>query len=407
MGNALSLAAVSRILRQIVEGNVTRYGLDGYAGADVAVTTTPPLEEDDRIRINIFLYRAVESAPLKNQTLPTRDSQGRPINQPILSLDLHYAVTAYATGDQQSEMMLGCAMQALHETPVLDRALIHQVLTLDAGANSLVESRLAEQIENVRIRHRNLPEEAFTRLWSTFHVPYRLTAFYEVSVALIQSDLETRATMPVFARPVPISHGTLGPWTPTLFQANPSTAMAGETVTLAGIGLTGQNVQIQVESRRGSVPIPPLNVPPDSASEGAIDFDVPDSWPAGVYELRVTLEPVGGGNRRPSNPIAFTVAPSFTVNAVNRNGALPGLVTLELTVVPEVQTAQPVALILGSQIITGPPTLAPTGTLTFANIDIPAGTFATRLRVDGIESPWINRATQPPSILPEALLDIP
>ncbi len=407
MGNALSLAAVSRILRQIVEGSVTRYGLDGYVGADVAVTTTPPLEDDDRIRINLFLYRAVESAPLKNQALPTRDSQGRPIRQSILSLDLHYAVTAYATGDQQSEMMLGCAMQALHETPVLDRALISQVLALDDGANSLVDSRLAEQIENLRIRHRNLPEEAFSRLWSAFHVPYRLTAFYEVSVALIQSDLETRAIMPVFARPVPMAHGALGPWTPTLFQASPGAAIAGETVTLAGIGLAGQNVQVQVESRRGAVALPPLNIPPDSASEGSIDFDVPTSWPAGVYELRVTLEPVGGGNRRPTNPIAFTVAPSFTVNTVSRNAAPPGLVTLELTVVPQVQTAQAVALILGSQILTGPAILAPTGTLTFADIDVPAGTFATRLRVDGIESPWINRNTQPPSILPEALLDIP
>ena len=62
MGNALSIAAVSRLLRQIVEGNITRYGLDGYVGADVVVTAEPPLDDPDRIRLNLFLYRALESS---------------------------------------------------------------------------------------------------------------------------------------------------------------------------------------------------------------------------------------------------------------------------------------------------------------------------------------------------------
>src|SRR5688572_26199900 len=117
MGNALSIAAVSRILRQIVEGNVSRYGLDGYVGEDVIVTAEPPTDDLERTRINVFLYRAMESAALRNQQLPIHDPAGRRVGRPSLQLELHYSITAYADGDYQSELMLGCAMQALNEVP--------------------------------------------------------------------------------------------------------------------------------------------------------------------------------------------------------------------------------------------------------------------------------------------------
>ena len=56
----------------------------------------------------------------------------------------------------------------------VEEQLKQAVLALVQG-----DSRLGEQIDNIRIRHRNLTEDVFTRLWSAFHVPYRLSAFYE------------------------------------------------------------------------------------------------------------------------------------------------------------------------------------------------------------------------------------
>lgn len=407
MGNALSIAAVSRVLRQVIEGNVTRYGLDGYVDDDVAVTAEPPIDDLTRTRINLFLYRAGENGQLRNRQQPAYDHQGRPVNRPTLSLELNYALTAYADGDFQSEMMLGCAMQAFLETPVLNRALILEILSQDPGANTLLDSRLAEQIENIRIRHRNVPEDTLTRIWSSFHLPYRLSAFYEVSVVLIESDLELRTSTPVLIRPEPRAHANLGPVTSTIFHASPETAVAGETVTLTGVRLTGDNLRVEADNRASSDPVPAVDIPPTDASDTQVTFTVPTTWPIGRYDLRVTLEPTGGGDRRPSNAIAFSVAPSITIDNVTRDAAPPQHVTIELTVAPAIQPAQPATLIVGSRSFNHPAILAETTSLTFTDLDIPAGSTAAHLRVDGIDSPWIDRDATPPSILPGAMITIP
>jgi len=407
MGNALSIAAVSRLLRQIVEGNIVRYGLDGYVGADVVVTAEPPLDDPERVRLNLFLYRALESSGLRSQTMPTHDAVGRAIRRPTLALDLHYAVTAYAEDDFQSELMLGCAMQALNETPVLDRALIHTILSQDTGANTLLDSRLAEQVDSIRIRHRNLSEDVFTRLWSAFHVPYRLTAFYEVSVVLMEGDAPTRAPMVVLRRPEPEAYSTLGPFTSTLARAEPETAITGQSVILHGLGLNGLDVEVEPHHRDPTVELPPLSIPATDASDTSVTFAVPASWPIGAYELRVTAEPPGGGGRHPSSPSRFFVAPSITVTSVTRAPNPPQQVTIELTVTPPILPGRPVALIVGSQSFAGSAIVEATEQLTFNDLDLPIGPAATRLVVDGIESPWLDRLATPPAVLPAAIVDVP
>ena len=407
MGNALSIAAVSRILRQIVEGNVSRYGLDGYVGEDVIVTAEPPTDDLERTRINVFLYRAMESAALRNQQLPIHDSAGRRVGRSTLQLDLHYSVTAYADGDYQSELMLGCAMQALNDVPVIDRALILSVLGQDNGANSLLNSRLAEQIENIRVRHRNLPEDVFTRLWSAFHVPYRLTAFYEASVVLVESDGPLRIPLPVLLRPRPAAHGSLAPVTPTLVRAEPDTAVAGEEVTLHGAALGGDNIELQPTFRDPTFSPPPVDIADADATDTSLTFTVPNTWPIGRYELRAQIEPEGGGNPRPTNRLAFSVAPSIQVTLIGRAANPPQLVNLTLTVAPELRPGQSVLLALGSQLVPGPAITEATDELVFNDLDIPAGPAAIRLQVDGIESPWIDRHANPPAILPAAIVNVP
>lgn len=386
---------------------MSRYGLDGYVGEDVVVTAEPPSEDLERTRINLFLYRAMESSALRNTPLPTHDSAGRRVGRPTLTLDLHYCITAYAEGDFQSELMLGCAMQALNEAPVLDRALILSVLGQDAGANSLLNSRLAEQVDNIRVRHRNLPEEVFTRLWSAFHVPYRLTTFYEASVVLIESDGPLRVAFPVLQRPRPVAHGSLAPVTPTLLRVEPETGVAGETVRLHGMALAGANIQIEPTYRDPGVTLPTLAIPAAQARETTLEFAVPNTWPIGRYELRALIEPEGGGSPRPSNRIGFSVAPSFVVTLISRAANPPQLVNITLTVTPPLRPGQSTVLAVASGMFAGPAVTATTSELTFENLDLSPGPAAMRLRVDGIESPWIDRAATPPAILPAAIINIP
>ena len=86
---------------------------------------------------------------------PVGANAGR--NQP-LALDLHYLLTAYGAEDLHAELLLGYAMQLLHETPVLTRQSIRTALLpspvngsiLPAALQALSASDLADQVDHGR-----------------------------------------------------------------------------------------------------------------------------------------------------------------------------------------------------------------------------------------------------------------
>jgi hypothetical protein len=407
MANALGLAATTRILRRIIKARADQYGLDDYVGQTVLVTAEPPLEDNSRHRINLFLYRANESPGDRNSHLPSRDNQGRPLQAPVLSLDLNYAVTVYGDSDYQSEYMLGCAMQALHEVPVLNRALIREVLSLDTDSDSPLDSRLFEQMQSIRIRHRNLSEADMSRLWSAFQVPYRLTAFYEVSLVYIESEAPSRMPMPVLARPEPRVRPSLEPQLPTLVEANPPSGPPGETIILNGISLKGTNMEVEGLPQDRSVDTPPINIPQGDVSGNSVSFQVPATWPVGFYELRLSQDNPAGAGRRVSNRIAFQILPSISVSGISRDPNPPNAVTLQLDIQPALQPSQQVKLLLGTRVFPGPAIAAETSSLSFSNLELEPGSYPIRLQVDGISSAWLDRDAAPATVLPSATVTIP
>ena len=63
---------------------------------------------------------------------------------------------------------------------------------------------------------------------------------------------------------------------------------------------------------------------------------------------------------------------------------------------PELRPGQTVSLLLSQREIAPRPFTAPTGTLDFEIADAPVGNHLARLRIDGIDSPIINRVADPP-----------
>ena len=57
----------------------------------------------------------------RNVNLPSRNGTGERLTNPPLALNLHYLLTAYGAQDFNAEILLGYAMQLLHETPVFAR----------------------------------------------------------------------------------------------------------------------------------------------------------------------------------------------------------------------------------------------------------------------------------------------
>src|SRR5207244_11359778 len=98
--------------------------------------------------INIFLYQTTIDAAWRNMDMPRQIKPGEK-GVPPLALNLFYLITAYAknTGppelpDLISHRLLGRAMRALHDHPVLSGNEIKTALSA---------SDLSEQIEHVRI----------------------------------------------------------------------------------------------------------------------------------------------------------------------------------------------------------------------------------------------------------------
>jgi len=97
-------------------------------------------------------------------------------------------------------------------------------------------------------------------------------------------------------------------------------------------------------------------------------------------------------------PLALAPQPVLPPFSATRNA---GTVTLVLDVEPPVRPGQTAALILGEREITAEPLTATASRLTFLIADAPpaGSTHLARLRVDGFESPIIDRMATPVAYL--------
>ena len=149
-------------------------------------TASPPVTTKPTSSI-IFLYQVTPNLGWRNADLPARDGRGNRIANPPLALDLHYLVTAYGTQDLNAEVLLGYAMQLLHETPVITRAQLRTVLGTPSPVDgtfvpgrfgTLSAEDLADQIELIKIVPNYLSSEELSKLWTAMQARYRPSMAY-------------------------------------------------------------------------------------------------------------------------------------------------------------------------------------------------------------------------------------
>ena len=178
MSNPLAIATVTATLRNLL----MQATLDL---PDTSVTVKPPhkARKDDDLsnQLNLFLYQTAPNAAWQKKK-PQRHNQnsGHPTLSP-LALNLYYFITAYGRDDDdiRSHRLLGQAMSILHE---------HSVLVPEEIKTALPGNTLYKQVEQIRIMPQALTPEEFARLWGMFQTPYAISAAYQVSVILIESQ---------------------------------------------------------------------------------------------------------------------------------------------------------------------------------------------------------------------------
>jgi hypothetical protein len=440
MSNFLAVGAVTAVLRGLIEASVGRHGLSSVLGGPPEVSALPP----DRIqtgqgtpdRINLFLFQATENPAWRNMDYPARNGRGDRLMNSKLALDLHYLLTAYGSADFRAEVLLGHGMFVFHETPVLTRQDIRDVLAaLTPGplADALGESRLADQFEQIKIAPRVLNVEEVSKIWTALQSQYRTTAAYQVTVVLIEAEQPGRSPLPVLTRGQPIPalgrdegvfvHLGLLPPEPTLERLElpfgaPSIEL-GEPFVLRGHHLAGNLPRARFRLVRGttvwdlaalpgasesgfSVAMPQDPPPPGPPPE--LD---PSNWQAGIYEVSAVVEQ--GGVLRESNRLPVALAPRL--NTIVPNVMLAQLVSVQVTASPPVRPEQSVVLLVGTRELLPDPFLAPASSLNFpapaAPDALPSGPQWVRLRVDGVESRVIDYTMKPPEFDPGQQITVP
>jgi Pvc16 N-terminal domain len=206
MSNALSIAAVTAVIKNLLENGLVGDAIAASVG-DVTVTALPPdkiqVGTDERAQINLFLYHVTQNRNVDWISPEFRDRHSRMSNKPCstippLALDLHYLLTAYGPKDFQSEILLGYAMQMLYSSHVVKTEIIEKALknvsytsTSSVFSQALADvsvSDFAKRIGQIKISPEFLNMEEISKIWSVLQTNYRPSATYNASMVLIESD---------------------------------------------------------------------------------------------------------------------------------------------------------------------------------------------------------------------------
>jgi Pvc16 N-terminal domain len=402
MSNALAIAAVTATLRNMLQAAIQSMS----TGAQVTVRPLDRAREGlSHDSVNLFLYNTGPDAAWRNADLPGVNPGE--LAQPPLALTLSYLVTSYSENDDDtvSHRLLGGAMSALNQAPVLDPAAIHAALP---------GNDLYLQVERVKVTPETLDIEEISKLWTAFQTNYRISAAYCVSAVLIQNPVGTATPLPVLSRgpgdqgpnaqPVAAAPGVLRSVAPADGQLS---ARLGGVLVLAGDQLSGTSVKALLTNQRRSltvtVPVPAADVA-DSSVKVTLPGD-PATFPAGIWTVQAVLSRAGQPDWV-TNSLPFGLAPTVTnfPLTVTRDNA--GTATITLNCQPQVRPDQDCALLLGPAPIMLAPRTAAQSTVTFTVPQATRKTYPARLRVDGVDSLLVDATTVPPGYDPSQVVVI-
>ena len=386
MSNYLAIATVTAALQQILQDPVK----SAVSGANVGFNrpdgtsggSSGPL-------VNVYLYQVTPNAAYRNADLPTRRSDGTLAQKPQAALDLHYLFTFHGDDKRlEPQRMLGAVVSTLHAQPLLST---QNIMAAATQFGFLAGSGLDSQVERVKLTPTALSLEEFTKLWSAFfQVEYSLSAAYQASLVLIESDDTPQEALPVVARNVyalPFRQPTI---TQVISQAGAhQPILPTSTLVVEGSQLLAPLTLV----RAGNVVVPPSTV-----TDKAIILPVPPGLAAGVQGLQVIQQLPIGTPPQPHPGFESNVAPFILHPVIVPQAATAAQISV--TVTPAALQGQRVTLLLNEATSPPPPTPAvytfslpalasSTNTLTFNLTNVQAGgtTYFIRVAVDGAASP--------------------
>lgn len=324
MSSYSAIRGVTETLKSLLDNQMEMNG--------IAVSSAPPdLEPNAKAkRVNLFLYKVVENAYLKNQEIP---GEGNPAayGHPPLSLVLYYLLTAFPDIDTYNKdydlsvhEILADAMRVFHDYPILTDSM-----EIPPGSGTkLLHTSLQNQFEQVKIVLAPLDTEELSKIWMGLTNPYRLSVGYTVSVVQIESQKPKRIARPVKMRRLhaillrrpKISDIMVTPCG-SVTEMPPATARIGDTLIINGSNFWGISTQLIIGDTEFDV-IPQSNsqiefVIPDAPKlqpgvlATGVRATIPTEVVKGGYHDRGVLE--SGENVTTSNQVALMLGPKISI----------------------------------------------------------------------------------------------
>ena len=424
MSNSLAISGVTAMLQ---------YNLGiAYSSADPPFTSLPTISclAPDQVQaalggateaenqVNLFLHQVTHNPGWRNADLPSLGPDGKTkLKNPPLALDLHYLLTVYGSDNWQAEALLGCALLALHDNPVLSRADIANAFiamgltpppNTGPWAQYLSTSGLADQIEMIKVTPSTLGREEMAWLWTALKADYRPTYPFQATVVLMQSLQPVSLALPVLRRQVQAT-----PVQPAqILKIRPGGdvgAAPGDTVVVTGEFLGGVTQVALASEKFGAFP----PIPAANATNASFSFVLNQSppLPAGVYSLAGQICDSSGNVLQSTNVAPIALAPSLPTQIAAATSQPGGVAVQVSSISPAISERQQASLALSaigpitasnpyfsvSAPLAEPISGSATNCVFLFPSTLPLGkTLLARLIVDGVPSPVEVDWTQHP-----------
>jgi hypothetical protein len=422
MPDGFALAALSNALRFRVEAMIREHDV-AVTGQFELVTRAPESLATATLAVptlTLYPYRLVPNPGWQSSRASAYSSTGERHADPLLALDVCYVLAGYAPPAGEVERVLGLALLAMHETPVLSADILESAASATFPAGSPLPQALrdlAGQPAPLKISPLPMDLETTSQLWSALNSGARTGMAYMVSTLLMERRLR-RAPAPEVREArlgvVQIRRPTIARLlfadTPAGDFAERTMVEAGEAFRALGSGLRADITQFIVSNR--TLTADPALSRPDRV-EGVLPADLRPGLSSFQIVHRLNKPegdlppPAAGdvpGERSNLVPIAVRPAlddPAVTVaNRVDDDGIISFTATAHFTV--DVGQRQRAELLLNAMaadpdgnfrsyvfVSPDPPVGSPdsdTPTRTFTITDVLAGNYLVRVTVDGAES---------------------
>jgi len=166
------IAEVGAVLAALLDTGCQ--GVPPGASASAKVVLANPKEARTLgAKVSLWLYSVAPNEHLRNAPdVRIRKGASEALQLPPLSLNLHYLLTPVLANDDEAHILLGRAMQVLHDSPVIP------FLGARSGPEEL---------------HVSLEQHAIQELaevWEALQEPYQLSVCYQVRAVRIPSGRE-------------------------------------------------------------------------------------------------------------------------------------------------------------------------------------------------------------------------